>query len=558
MHCACCRCEARREIVVRPFGLSVGVNPCNIGHWLSEQLGHVLLLHDHLPRDTPILVADCPAVRRYLQALVGSGALPRHRLWLAAPSALRNSTVRAASVYALAHSHFSYVTAGDGTQRRARDAFAFPRGASIVAHLLRGLGSGVWLREARPTLLVMDRGDRFLAPRAFANSKDVLRALAQAVAAREAARDGSGRSGLGGGVALEIVRWKPLQSVQQDVVAFRRAALIVAPHGAGLANILFARPGTPVIEVCYDNNASAVSRLLGGASFPAPFPCPNTLALLGANLGLPYWVVTGAGTIASPLLVDVDQLREAAAQALELVAPTPPLDSPRNPTAYQAQCRYAPPCKDEERQPPSALPAERAPSHHRPHYQGRTKLPVSDGGSRSSGIGGGGGGGGGVGVGVGVSGGVSPNDNLAVLIGSLRGGELAWRSLDENVLRPNRADLALMIGDSGPRGTLLHRLARYVWTIPERKDWGEALDDVARRMHAAASVESAGGAAGGARHGGARDGGGGGLANLSAWLEHRAHDIKVGGHDRNVTVEIRATHTRYSNPSQCTECSVHH
>ena len=35
--------------------------------------------------------------------------------------------------------------------------------------------------------------------------------------------------------------------------AFRRAAVIIAPHGAGLANIVFASVGTPVVEICFDD-----------------------------------------------------------------------------------------------------------------------------------------------------------------------------------------------------------------------------------------------------------------------------------------------------------------
>lgn len=39
---------------------------------------------------------------------------------------------------------------------------------------------------------------------------------------------------------------------------FNRAVMIVAPHGAGLANMLLAQPGTVVIEgVCYEKTRQA-------------------------------------------------------------------------------------------------------------------------------------------------------------------------------------------------------------------------------------------------------------------------------------------------------------
>ena len=69
------------------------------------------------------------------------------------------------------------------------------------------------------------------------------------------------------------------------------------------------------------------------------------------------------------------------------------------------------------------------------------------------------------------------------MLGSVRGGERAWRSLDQNLLSPNHADLALMIGAMpGAKPTLLHRLAKYVWTVPERDNWGDAVDEIRGRM----------------------------------------------------------------------------
>jgi hypothetical protein len=75
------------------------------------------------------------------------------------------------------------------------------------------------------------------------------------------------------------------------------------------------------------------------------------------------------------------------------------------------------------------------------------------------------------------------NSTLVCLLGSLRGGERTWTSLRENLLDLNGADLALMIGKTTQR-TLLHKWARYVWTIPERSDaeWGVALDHIAAQL----------------------------------------------------------------------------
>ena len=47
----------------------------------------------------------------------------------------------------------------------------------------------------------------------------------------------------------------PLPDVRSTMEMFHRAVMVVAPHGAGEANLLFSRPGTVVIEaLCYDSS----------------------------------------------------------------------------------------------------------------------------------------------------------------------------------------------------------------------------------------------------------------------------------------------------------------
>ena len=55
------------------------------------------------------------------------------------------------------------------------------------------------------------------------------------------------------GYRYELFSDDPPQSVEETMLTFYRARVIVAPHGAGLANMLFCRPGTRIIEVaCSD------------------------------------------------------------------------------------------------------------------------------------------------------------------------------------------------------------------------------------------------------------------------------------------------------------------
>jgi hypothetical protein len=77
------------------------------------------------------------------------------------------------------------------------------------------------------------------------------------------------------------------------------------------------------------------------------------------------------------------------------------------------------------------------------------------------------------------------NRTLVVVLGSVRGGEPTWRSLSQQVLDPNMADLAMVLGEGYPtesttkvKPTLLHERAKYIWTVPEFDDWADAMEDI--------------------------------------------------------------------------------
>ena len=70
---------------------------------------------------------------------------------------------------------------------------------------------------------------------------------------------------------------------------------------------------------------------------------------------------------------------------------------------------------------------------------------------------------------------------LVMIIGSLRGGDRTWHSLQRNMLRPNNADLALLVAP-GAKRTYLHRIATHVWDSHEFSDWSLALDGIAGEL----------------------------------------------------------------------------
>uniref|UniRef100_A0A7S3QB48 Uncharacterized protein n=1 Tax=Chaetoceros debilis TaxID=122233 RepID=A0A7S3QB48_9STRA len=72
----------------------------------------------------------------------------------------------------------------------------------------------------------------------------------------------------------------------------------------------------------------------------------------------------------------------------------------------------------------------------------------------------------------------NPNRTLAIIMGSLRGGEISWQTMASNVLDPSSADLAILIpeDDINAMNSSLYKRAKYKWTFKNYEDWGEAVD----------------------------------------------------------------------------------
>ena len=197
--------------------------------------------------------------------------------------ALKSTTISADRVYTVINSHYSGTIEGDLTYKMARDAY--------------NLQGPVPLSERRHVLLISR--DRKKA-RGLSNEPLLVNALRRQVGL---AADADARR-------LKVLPFKLGGAIAKDIEAVRYAALIVAPHGAGLSNMICASERTAVIEICFDgNNASLVGQMA----------CPPMYGLMGVNLGLPYWVVTGRGLYGSEMAADLPQVEAAAAAALAKV-----------------------------------------------------------------------------------------------------------------------------------------------------------------------------------------------------------------------------------------------
>ena len=277
---AVCALRPAAQVRSGPVALAISVYPHALGHFVPEQLPNIILLHAHLPPEVPIMVPDAAVPRKYLAPLLDSGVIPPGRL-LFVPLRADGTVVKADSVYTVVNSHYSNVMSGDASLQLTRAAYA-PRGPPPLS--------------ARTHILLVDRGR---GARSMSNLAAVQGALREVVAEW-------GRTLGPAATALRIVQWRPLANLTADIDAWAHAALVVAPHGAGLSNMYFAAEGTPVIEVCYDDFGK-VGRGMA---------CPAMYATMASNLGLPYWVTTGRGGYSTPMEVDLVQLKAAAAHAL--------------------------------------------------------------------------------------------------------------------------------------------------------------------------------------------------------------------------------------------------
>ena len=83
-------------------------------------------------------------------------------------------------------------------------------------------------------------------------------------------------------MTFEVFRDDPIPPLPEVMAMFHRAALIVAPHGAGLSNLMFSRAGTTVVEVlcnpqpnrCFQSLATVLGHVYVGLLSTVPhLPC---------------------------------------------------------------------------------------------------------------------------------------------------------------------------------------------------------------------------------------------------------------------------------------------
>jgi hypothetical protein len=89
---------------------------------------------------------------------------------------------------------------------------------------------------------------------------------------------------------LHIEIFEARGHIRHHIALFRRARVIIGPHGAGMMNILWSSPGTHVVEVGYTTGMTL----------------PEMYAEMSLHLEHQYWICKGHGDYSSPIHVDMD------------------------------------------------------------------------------------------------------------------------------------------------------------------------------------------------------------------------------------------------------------
>ena len=182
-------CKAKKVVKMDKVGVAMSVYPTALGHFVPEQLPNVLLLHAHLPNDVPILVADSPVTRRYLQPIINDKRTPPNRFSFQKLSG-DGTVIKANMVYTVVNSHFSNIMNGDVSYRTARTLLQAPIGGHLP-------------HAKRTDVMLIDRGAG--KSRSARNAREVHSALEQVIA-EYAARASAAKATTGKGHGSSTTR----------------------------------------------------------------------------------------------------------------------------------------------------------------------------------------------------------------------------------------------------------------------------------------------------------------------------------------------------------------
>ena len=226
--------------------VTANVYPASAGHFLPAVLPRILFVSQALPSDVTILILargkvnsqgtiDTPdgVIQRYLEPLLSMGLIRRNQIVYAPKD--QNVAYYAKELYMPINSHFEHILVHAKVHNALRKAFL-----SAAAKAGKPCPRAY---KTKDIILVIHRGNS----RKLVNEPEVIQSLKGLVA-------GDPKMSQFFTNGLTVQTWVPSkEGIVNDIDLFDRAALIIAPHGAGLSNMMFASVGVPVVELCYQS-----------------------------------------------------------------------------------------------------------------------------------------------------------------------------------------------------------------------------------------------------------------------------------------------------------------
>lgn len=230
--------------------------PGDNGHFLTQTLPRALYLLKHGPPDAPLLISRYGIVEKVLVELVRLGHITQDRIVAYDPQ----KVYLAQQLYYVDHTPYAKYADNEADLQLVRDVLR-PKTQP----------------EPRDILYVKRHGTRSLA-----NEVEVLDAIRAQIA----------------GTDRQLLVFEPAATLEHDIREWGRAMVVVAPHGAGLANTLWLHSSARVLELGY------------------PGFWPDMFYHIATRLGHRYYYTMCAGSYGGSLTVPLEPFNATFKMAL--------------------------------------------------------------------------------------------------------------------------------------------------------------------------------------------------------------------------------------------------
>jgi hypothetical protein len=235
------------------------------GHFGPQQLPRLLRLLATVPETAKVLVAKGGIADPLIDVLVERGVVKRNRIIQfdknTRPNHFANIVYRSES--------WPYLKDKENRQ------YIHDRTDMQLVHRVM-TGNNLRPIDKQDRIVLIKRADGH--PRSIVEHSEIAAFMALAL----------NKSKLSLNLHIEI--FEAQGHIRDHILLFRRARVIVGPHGAGMMNMLWSSPGTHVIEIGYTTGMTL----------------PEMYAEMSLHLEHHYWICKGHGDYSTPIHVDMN------------------------------------------------------------------------------------------------------------------------------------------------------------------------------------------------------------------------------------------------------------